>query len=1066
MPHIIMGSARKVSLVKREQSKDDKISSNSKPAKETEKKMAKSVGSVYGGQNKPLSKSRDLSVSKAKQDVGDTMSWKDRASIAKRQHDDEEKAMSSQRREMSSVRQPVIKSSSLSAGKSHDARVLPASTRPVVRSKPAGTGFQPKSQPTKLAATSKDTPDKKKTNITAGNYKKTPSLPFKGSVAIMRTPRTYKQTDSQKMVLTKPSNTLPKKQDKDKVKSTHLSKVSDAGKAAAVKEKMADSCNRVQDCEAEAKTSISRLGRARTKTRTLSPTEVKALRNIVAKNVEHRKNQDFSSTLSSSKLSSPKQVAEVERVGTVSLGVEADDKAEDDYSEDFEDYESDFEDATDSELAVSGSMDRNGSSASCVSDEGESSGTDSIGGDAVEMTTHQHPLVEEEKKLDSGNYDLAEKRRQGRQLQEIKAALERENSAAAESRETFNKVSAVEQLPSDEGFVEEKPEDVNSTVTMVSNTNFINFANARKRQLEKKATAKAKKRGEELLGMVTLDVVGFSLLDLAPIPYDIYMKSYGRSNTMQVHVQTNEDSISEEVQTDEVHMSSKWTQKPVMFCTKLHSEAGKIGEMQSFTQNHLGVGSDEADEEWHRWENRLTFNFTRLNQFLVSAGQVVSILLEESQMHDGSLLRPSPGDLTFSEGFITLNVESVPFLANRSVTCLCFHRAVPNLLLTVHNCQSQDDGRNAADTEATLGRSMVCVWSVLEPLCPQKMLVASQRVCTACFDATKASLVFGGLADGSVCVWDLREQPSHHKVVRVESSEWTIRSPTYTTAEILKSEGHLGPIVSLQPVIEADVQNDSSGMGEFSPLQVCSLEECGRLLVWTVVRSGRPGEQDLGLAPWGRVRLLHSASVHLGLETQCVAMDLQGGDHLYVATISGQVVHCLRSGGKPQPSTYVSTWGGLSSASCIEPCPFGLPFFLVGCMEGIVRLHSQASTKPLLTLAATGDALGQGPPILTVQWSKSRPFVFFVLDNLSRLHVWDLSVSDMYPRHSVRLAEQSISTIRLSPHHVGKRNGAQLVLASLCGKVEIHQLKEDLVCRSDNELAAELKKFLYYTSLL
>ncbi|XP_063216274.1 cytoplasmic dynein 2 intermediate chain 1 isoform X3 [Bacillus rossius redtenbacheri] len=992
------GSARKVSLVKREQSKDDKISSNSKPAKETEKKMAKSVGSVYGGQNKPLSKSRDLSVSKAKQDVGDTMSWKDRASIAKRQHDDEEKAMSSQRREMSSVRQPVIKSSSLSAGKSHDARVLPASTRPVVRSKPAGTGFQPKSQPTKLAATSKDTPDKKKTNITAGNYKKTPSLPFKGSVAIMRTPRTYKQTDSQKMVLTKPSNTLPKKQDKDKVKSTHLSKVSDAGKAAAVKEKMADSCNRVQDCEAEAKTSISRLGRARTKTRTLSPTEVKALRNIVAKNVEHRKNQDFSSTLSSSKLSSPKQVAEVERVGTVSLGVEADDKAEDDYSEDFEDYESDFEDATDSELAVSGSMDRNGSSASCVSDEGESSGTDSIGGDAVEMTTHQHPLVEEEKKLDSGNYDLAEKRRQGRQLQEIKAALERENSAAAESRETFNKVSAVEQLPSDEGFVEEKPEDVNSTVTMVSNTNFINFANARKRQLEKKATAKAKKRGEELLGMVTLDVVGFSLLDLAPIPYDIYMKSYGRSNTMQVHVQTNEDSISEEVQTDEVHMSSKWTQKPVMFCTKLHSEAGKIGEMQSFTQNHLGVGSDEADEEWHRWENRLTFNFTRLNQFLVSAGQ--------------------------------------------------------------------DDGRNAADTEATLGRSMVCVWSVLEPLCPQKMLVASQRVCTACFDATKASLVFGGLADGSVCVWDLREQPSHHKVVRVESSEWTIRSPTYTTAEILKSEGHLGPIVSLQPVIEADVQNDSSGMGEFSPLQVCSLEECGRLLVWTVVRSGRPGEQDLGLAPWGRVRLLHSASVHLGLETQCVAMDLQGGDHLYVATISGQVVHCLRSGGKPQPSTYVSTWGGLSSASCIEPCPFGLPFFLVGCMEGIVRLHSQASTKPLLTLAATGDALGQGPPILTVQWSKSRPFVFFVLDNLSRLHVWDLSVSDMYPRHSVRLAEQSISTIRLSPHHVGKRNGAQLVLASLCGKVEIHQLKEDLVCRSDNELAAELKKFLYYTSLL
>jgi len=35
--------------------------------------------------------------------------------------------------------------------------------------------------------------------------------------------------------------------------------------------------------------------------------------------------------------------------------------------------------------------------------------------------------VEEEKKLDSGNYDLSERRRKGREMQEIKMALDREN---------------------------------------------------------------------------------------------------------------------------------------------------------------------------------------------------------------------------------------------------------------------------------------------------------------------------------------------------------------------------------------------------------------------------------------------------------------------------------------------------------------------------------------------------------------------------------------------------------------------------------------------------------------
>jgi hypothetical protein len=48
------------------------------------------------------------------------------------------------------------------------------------------------------------------------------------------------------------------------------------------------------------------------------------------------------------------------------------------------------------------------------------------------------------------------------------------------------------------------------------------------------ATATAKKRGEKLLDMIRLDTVSFTLFDLAPVPYEVYMKSYGCSNTLQV----------------------------------------------------------------------------------------------------------------------------------------------------------------------------------------------------------------------------------------------------------------------------------------------------------------------------------------------------------------------------------------------------------------------------------------------------------------------------------------------------------------------------------------------------
>lgn len=81
----------------------------------------------------------------------------------------------------------------------------------------------------------------------------------------------------------------------------------------------------------------------------------------------------------------------------------------------FQSYESDFEECTESGV----SEDENLSITDEDEDYNERSETDS--------DTQEKPPVEEERKLDSGNYDLATQR-QMQQIHEIRDALVKENS--------------------------------------------------------------------------------------------------------------------------------------------------------------------------------------------------------------------------------------------------------------------------------------------------------------------------------------------------------------------------------------------------------------------------------------------------------------------------------------------------------------------------------------------------------------------------------------------------------------------------------------------------------------
>lgn len=65
--------------------------------------------------------------------------------------------------------------------------------------------------------------------------------------------------------------------------------------------------------------------------------------------------------------------------------------------------------------------------------------------------------------------------------------------------------------------------------------------------------------------------------------------------------------------------------------------------------------------------------------------QVVLVLLEEREMPSANKLHRNMMDIPFSDGYISLGVESVPFLADRTISVICFPCHHASHLLTVHN---------------------------------------------------------------------------------------------------------------------------------------------------------------------------------------------------------------------------------------------------------------------------------------------------------------------------------------------------------------------------------------------
>ncbi|XP_052706897.1 cytoplasmic dynein 2 intermediate chain 1-like isoform X9 [Crassostrea angulata] len=682
----------------------------------------------------------------------------------------------------------------------------------------------------------------------------------------------------------------------------------------------------------------------------------------------------------------------------------------DEYEDDFEDYEDDFEDEEDEAPVAKGKL-----------SDFELHKSPPKGGHGLDYSDSE--MDEVLKALDQENERLQQDSRQ------------QPESPRDQRESSYNRYNN-----------NYDDQDSDSEPARPVTRGLINFSGARQRAMSRKAHSKTTKRAHDLLQMIELDVSSYDLFDLPPVKeYDLYIRSFGRTDTKQAYVQTNDDNIDRDIQTDEIDLRQKWTQHPP----------------EDFTGCGRGDGEKDLDEEESAQQNKQQ-DLGRLNSFIQKAGQVISILLDEEKDQQRQEKADNRTNLALSEGYSQLTCLSI--LKGRSVQFAHFSPTQPNYLLTIYNKPAEASESNPVDR-----KGIICVWNTNEPSYPQRILACESQPVCCCFSPYKTTLVFAGMVDGSVCAWDLREPPALHKSVHYENSDHLLRYPTYNTAGIVEVDNHHSPITTLTPVVSytdsdsagQDSHEDSSGGLTF---QLVSCEEMGILKFWVVAEISSPdmagSEVDLGLSPGGRIKLVLSSSMKLRnplrekTETtkekqgylRTFELQLSPGDlnHYYVGTEKGFVYHGLRFGSKAYPRMFTALSDAPVDIRTLDFSPFCHPCFLATTGDGDVHLFS---TKTDTALVSWPARVWGTTGVRCAKWSPSRPCVFYVLDDNSRLYTFDLLEGDSMPAKIETLSPDAKVTCLAFTSDVrtagqGGRN-PQMLICMESGVTQIHTIAKE-----------------------
>ncbi|GAB1297869.1 Cytoplasmic dynein 2 intermediate chain 1 [Apodemus speciosus] len=669
---------------------------------------------------------------------------------------------------------------------------------------------------------------------------------------------------------------------------------------------------------------------------------------------------------------------------------------------------------------------------------------------------------------------------QKREIQEIQKAISAENERVGElSLKMFQKQSRTE-------YTKEPGADENDSTSRTPVCGiFVDFATASHRQKSRSQALKQKTRSTKLLRLIDLDFsFTFSLLDLPPVnEYDMYIRNFGKKNTKQAYVQYNEDNVERDIQTEDIETREVWTQ---------HPGEGTV----------VSGGSEEKDFSDVTVVPKI--DTPRLSNFLRAACQVVAVLLEEDRLAAGPSWIPRAQDkaLNISDSSTQLNT-SLSFLQSRKVSCLHASRIQRQTVVSVHDLPEKPfapslDSRHLLcvwDIWQPSGPQKVLICEVtcccFSPLKAFLLFAGTVHGSVVVWDLREDSRIHHYVRLSN-CLWAFRTPTfstdgiltsvNHRSPLQaiepVATSAYKkqsfVLSPFSTQEEMAGLSFHIASldetgVLNVWVVVElpkADISGSMSDLGVYPqdsiPIIYCGcggdqaslIGSCVTSVTTSVLCDGYKTqvmqsdtwrEDQVGTQycnPFGQQLYLSHKDSELWGSTQTLSVKFLPSDpnHFVVGTDMGLISHSTRQDWRVSPKVFKPEQHGVRpiKVNVIDFSPFEETVFLAGCSDGSIRLHQLTSERPVMQW----DNSTSGHAVTSLQWSPTRPAVFLVQDDASRIYVWDLLENDLGP-----VAQQPISPDKLVAMTIvgepEKTSGSfvALVLARTSGTVDVQNLK-------------------------
>jgi len=463
----------------------------------------------------------------------------------------------------------------------------------------------------------------------------------------------------------------------------------------------------------------------------------------------------------------------------------------------------------------------------------------------------------------------------------------------------------------------------------------LDFNTSRKKYLQNEKMHKLIKRQKDLSNFIDFDIVDYVIFDHPPMTeYELYIRNFGNSNTVQVAVQSNEESNSTEQQTDDWNVQDRYVQATSQYLNDCGSAEPSLPwlkkDVDYFSTNHAQ-------------ENQLkSVNMKTLKAFLKRSSMLIERILESDSRSCVENTKDfiATNNLWFSEGFIKL--KQLEIVKGRKPLSIEFSPNSSKIIL-IH-WSSVEKGNNKVELSPRFQKfktnDVITIFNYNNNSLPIRALLCECELTCCKYCGTTEQYVIGGGVNGNLCLWDLDsyDEKFDHKEKEACLYTYYIYYPCYSTIgsfnEKINHEHPIQNILLINETCDMDEVNyngrNSNNYGSMENIneavdivdddshqsfQILSIDQSGLAKIWTAIKISEDSsinlfEYDYGLNYNSKTRLISGNYIRIGKKqwnNQSLSVNnscLLSNGRIIICTNFGEIYQESRFGEACYPKKY------------------------------------------------------------------------------------------------------------------------------------------------------------------